>query len=330
MTDTAAEAAVGVTVLEDFDDPAVDPDGWDRLLAPSAETIFLTHAWQRAWWRAFGGDRLLLVLAERDGAPSAIAPLFAADEMLFPVGSGGSDYLDFIGRIDQQTLTSMLDAARRRLPDFVGFGFYHLPIQSPTTALLPAVAASLGLELYREEGSVAPYADLTDAALAARLTTRRSVRKEQARMARAGKLCARIAQGEELDTWLELFFAQHSARWRSVGQESLEQDEARSFCREIVHAGHRAGWLRFTMLEWRCAPAAFDISVIRGGSQLSWLVSRDASIKEHSPGRVLRAHVVKGAIDAGARRFDFGLGDEDYKLLDATGSTEVANWSLYR
>ncbi len=329
MSNAAADTRLAVRVLEDFEDPTLSRERWESLLASSTDLAFLTRDWQREWWRAFGGDRLLLVIAERQGEPFAIAPLFALEEMLFLVGSGGSDYLDFIGELDEPTLAAMLDAARRELADFAGVGLYHVPLESKTTRLLPGVAARLGLELQREKGMIAPYADLTDAATVAQLVGRRSVRKEEARMRRAGPLRVRTAAGEELEEWLELFFAQHASRWRAAGEEGLERDDARSFCRAIVHSGHEAGWLRFTMLEWRGAPAAFDISLIRGQRQLCYLVSRDTSIRAYSPGRVLQAHVVKGALEAGARCFDYGLGEEEYKLRCASGVTEVANWFLY-
>jgi len=249
--------------------------------------------------------------------------------MLFLVGSGGSDYLDFVGEPDEATLARMLDAARRALPEFLGIGLYHLPLRSRTTSLLPGVAERLGLELHCEGGMSAPYVDLSDPARVAQMLGRRSVRKEEARMERAGPLRIRTATDDELDEWLELFFEQHSARWRAAGEEGIAREDARSFYRAIVHSGKRAGWLRFTMLEWRGAPAAFDISLLRGARQITYLVSRDPSIHDYSPGRVLQRHVVKAALEAGVRFFDFGLGDEEYKLLNASGVDEVANWFLY-
>lgn len=41
--------------------------------------------------------QLMLILAERNGQPVALAPLFADSGMVYFVGSGGSDYLDFVG-----------------------------------------------------------------------------------------------------------------------------------------------------------------------------------------------------------------------------------------
>jgi CelD/BcsL family acetyltransferase involved in cellulose biosynthesis len=324
-----AEAELQIEVLEGFDDPSLRAD-WDRVLEHGhADSVFLCWEWQREWWQAFGGDRLLLVVARRSASTVAIAPLFALENMLFFVGSGGSDYLDFLGELDEQVLAAMLDRARAQLPGFAGITLYHVPADSPTAALLPGISRRLGLELYREETTGAPYLDLTDRDLVDTIIGSTRMRKEEARMRRIAPLQVRVAGADELDPWLDLFFAQHTARWREAGEESLATDDARSFYRSIVAAGHRSGWLQFTMLEWDERPAAFDISLVRGGRHLTYLVSRDSSIRDYSPGRLLQRHVILGALNAGARRFDYGLGEESHKLRHASGTTEVVNWSLY-
>jgi CelD/BcsL family acetyltransferase involved in cellulose biosynthesis len=328
MSSVAVSRSVSVSVLEDFEDGPLDRKLWDRLLAPSTASVFLTFDWQREWWRAFGSDdeQLLLVLAERDGEPCAIAPLFAANDMLFLVGSRGSDYLDFIGQLDEQLLTSLLDGALRTLGDFAGIGLYHVPRRSRTTSLLPAVAERLRLGLYSEGELSAPYADLTDSTRVRRLTARRGLRKAESRMRREGPLLAREATSGELDEWLELLFAQRAAVWS--GGQSWLGSEARSFCHAIVDTGHRAGWLRFAMLEWQGHPAAFEISLAREHGYLSYLGSGDRSIERFSPAAVLQAHSVSAALQSGARRWDFGLGAQPRKLRDASGVVEVANWFL--
>jgi CelD/BcsL family acetyltransferase involved in cellulose biosynthesis len=329
MSSVAARGRLKVSVYEEFDHAALARRRWDQLVASGTDVVFLTLDWQREWWRAFSSDQeqLLIVLAERDAEPCAIAPLFAAKDMLFLVGSDGSDYLDFIGRLDEAVLTFMLDAARRMLGDFAGIGLYHLPRTSRTTSLLPRVAERLGLALYCEGEATAPFADLTDVERVTHLVARRGVRKAEARMSRGGPLLARTAEKRELDEWLELFYAQHAELWSP--SEGWGRAEARSFCRAIVHAGHARGWLRFSMLEWRGRPAAFEITLVRGERHLSYLGSRDTAIDRYSPGAVLQAHMVKAAVQAGARRWDFGLGEEPYKLRDASGVAEVANWFLY-
>ncbi|HYM54057.1 MAG TPA: GNAT family N-acetyltransferase [Solirubrobacteraceae bacterium] len=329
MTRTTVGADLRIGTSTSFEDPAVGAERWDRLLAGGTDVVFLTRAWQRLWWHAMDERALMIVLAERDGRPFALAPLYAANGTLLLVGSGSADYLDVVGRPDEAALAAMLERARDALPEFSGIELYHLPADSPTGALLPGVAARLGLELHSEEEMGAPYADLTDAEIVTRLTSRRSVRKEEARMRRAAPLDVRAAHAGELEELIELFLRQHGARWRAVGQDSFERPGSRELVRTVVESGLRDQWARLTVLEWRGAPAALDISLIRGTTQLSWLVSRDPSIQDYSPGRVLRGHVVRNAVDTGMRRLDFGLGEEDYKLRDASGVTRIANWFMY-
>jgi CelD/BcsL family acetyltransferase involved in cellulose biosynthesis len=316
-----------VRVVEDFG--ALDERAWDGLLSSCGGSAFMRHSYQRLWWRAYGDEQLLIVAAGSGGELLAIAPLFAVEGSVSLVGSGGSDFLDVIGRPDEPALAAMLGAACEAAEGFSAIELYHLPADSPTRAFLPGIADRLGLELHCEEALGAPYADLRDAELVERLTARRSVRKEEARMRRAGELRVRAAGGGELEPLVELFLEQHATRWRAAGERSFDRPGAREFVRDVVLTGHAAGWARLTVLEWRGQPAAIDISLISGATQLSWLVSRDPSIREHSPGRVLRARVIAEALDAGVRRFDFGLGEEEYKLRDSTGVTPLENWFLY-
>lgn len=329
MTPTAADPGLQIRSCTSLDDPALAAAEWDGLVAQGTDVVFLTRAWQLLWWRAVAKDPALIVLAERAGRPLAIAPLCAADGTLLLAGSGNADYLDFIGRPDEDTLVAMLEAARARVSGFCGIELYHLPSHSPTCAMLPAVAARLGLELECEDEIGAPYADLTDADVVAGLTARRSVRKEEARMRRAAPFAVRGAEPAELDGLLDLFFRQHAARWEAAGEVSFNHPRSRRIVRDVVQSGAREGWAQVTLLEWRGEPAALDIGLIRGATQLSWLVSRDPAIEYFSPGRVLSAHVARAALERGMRRLDFGLGEEEYKLRDASGIAHVASWAMY-
>ncbi len=316
-------------LLSGFEALRDEEQRWRSALAGSWAAPFLLPGWQQEWWKAFGGEQLLLAAALRDGRLHALVPMFAQEQMLFLVGSGGSDYLDVVGSPDADELAGMIAAAREQLEGFAGIRFYHLPDSSPTVALLPAAAERLDLELYREETAAGRWADLRDAAQLAHLLDRRSVRKEEARMRRAGKLALRAARADQLDSWLETFFSMHSARWSPEREGAAVDRRGRLFVRAIAHRGLAEGWLRMTMLEWRGAPAAFDIGLLHGERRISYLVARDPAIREHSPGRVLIRLLAAAALEEGASVLDFGLGEEDYKLRNAPEAAPVANWGLY-
>jgi len=84
------------------------------LARGDSDVVFLTWHLHRAWWESFGsGGELMLIVAEREGQPVALAPFYTQSQMIFLVGSKASDYLDFIGDIsDPEVLDALLQAGR--------------------------------------------------------------------------------------------------------------------------------------------------------------------------------------------------------------------------
>ena len=148
-----SDSTATIEALGGFDDPRCEPAVWNALLARGGtDAPFLTWEWQKAWWASFDRSGLLLIGASRDGDLLAVAPFFAEEGMIYFVGSGGSDYLDFIGDISApEVLDGLLAHAKSRVPDFAGFRFYHVPDASPAAGLLRASALRLDLVM-REDG----------------------------------------------------------------------------------------------------------------------------------------------------------------------------------
>jgi len=129
VTDSPRAAAAGVVVREvAFDDPGLEPR-WERLLAASdTRPLSQSWDWQRLWWESVGRGRRLLLVAEREGIPVAIAALIALEGMVFFAGAGEADQGDLIGAgHDPVVLTALLAAARDRTDDFAGMKLHFLP-----------------------------------------------------------------------------------------------------------------------------------------------------------------------------------------------------------
>ncbi len=141
-----------------FDDPLISCDHWNGLLSKgSSEVIFMTWQWQKAWWEFFGRGKLLIMVAEQNEKPVAIAPLFSEDGMVYFIGSGGSDYLDFIGDVTvDETLENLLLLTMEHVPDFAGFLFYHVLQNSKTTQELEEAAKQNGWKYLDEGGLLSP------------------------------------------------------------------------------------------------------------------------------------------------------------------------------
>src|SRR5947208_17035343 len=105
-----ATSRVTTRILDGFDDPSFGREQWNALLRRGdSDVVFLTWEFQRAWWESMPRGELLLILAERDGEPVALAPWSCEFGLVSLVGSSfESDHPDFIGDIGDTGLLAAL------------------------------------------------------------------------------------------------------------------------------------------------------------------------------------------------------------------------------
>ena len=328
-----AASTITTRVIRSFDDPALDSERWARLLCRGeTDTVFLTWTWQRVWWEVFGRGQLLLVVVEREGNSVAIAPLFCDSGMVFFVGSGGSDYLDFIGDASEDgLLEALLEAARSEANGFLGFRFYHVPDHSQTVERLPRVAAALGLDWFDEGSLAAPLVGMQDPNCALAAANKQSLVRHERALAKSGTLrTEHFREAAAIREHLEGFFQQHIDRWAATPTPSLFQDSAwRTFYKRLTEAAEEAPWLRFTRVAWNERPIAYHFGFHYGGAYLWYKPTFDIELARQSPGEVLLRQLFLAALEDGAQTFDFGLGDEAFKLRFATRVRHVRTFGLY-
>jgi CelD/BcsL family acetyltransferase involved in cellulose biosynthesis len=329
-----ASEPIGTRVLDSFYDTALGARTWNTLLsAGDTDTVFLTWEWQKAWWDIFGRGKLLLIVAERASQAVALAPLFLDGGMLFFIGSGGSDYLDFVGNVGEPGLLArLLETARQNAPGAVGFRFYHVPDSSHTGECLQAAAASLGLTCFDEGELPAPALDLRpDPAVAAAAASKKSLLRHERVLQRQGQLEVHHFQNaSDILPALPILFEQHISRWAGTDSPSLFIHPAqRRFYERLTQTGSKVGWLRFTRLDWNGRPIACHFGFCHRGNFMWYKPSFEVALARRSPGEVLLRRLLLAAIDEGAHTFDFGLGDEAFKQRFATRINRVRTWGLY-
>ena len=325
---------VHVTIFDTFAAPELGPECWGGVQTRGdSDVVFLTWQWQRSWWECFGRGKLLLLAARRDGDIVALAPFFTESGMIYFVGAGGSDYLDFVGDISEpEVLDALLGTAQRQVPDFIGFVFHHVSEQSRTGRLLGDAAGRLGLKIFDEGGWPAPALELAAQPVAARdAVNKKSLVRHERFFARDDTLkVSHLTRSEEILPHLEGFFAQHRARWAATPYPSLFCDDAqRRFYRSLTPAAADAGWLRFTQVEWQGRSIAYHFGFCYRGSFMWYKPTFAIDLARHSPGEVLLRQLLLAAIAENASAFDFGLGDEAFKSRFATRVAHVKNWGLY-
>ena len=320
--------------LFDFDDKVITAASWNGLLQQSSsDIIFMTWHWQKTWWEIFGRGKLLLVAAEQNGIPVMIAPLFADGEMIFFVGSGGSDYLDFIGDINNvSALEKMLEIAVEQVPGYLGLRFYHVLENSPTAQSLKEIAGRRQWNFYDEGKLPSPMLDIAqDPDKALEATRKKSLLRHEAWFLKNGGLAVKhYSNSVDILPWLDEFFEQHMARWEQTAYPSMFNDEKqRLFFKALSVMADGTGWLRFTVVMWKEKAIAFHFGFNYRESFFWYKPTFDISLANHSPGEVLLKHLLMQAIEEKAHTFDFGLGDEAFKKRFASSTRCVYTWGLY-
>ncbi len=325
-------SSITTHVFDSFDESSLHPECWARLL-DNGETnaVNLTWQWQRSWWKAFGRGRLLLIVAVQDGQTQAIAPFFTEGGMVFNLCP--EDHLGFVGNVaDPEVLDALLNTARAQVPDFVGYRFFFIPDTSSTGGHLQAAAARLGLTCIDEGALPCPYLDIAGKPEAARNCTRKkSLRRHERYFRREGNLVVQhCREPEAILPHLDGFFQQHIERRATTPYPSqFEDQEQRTYYRNLTQDVGPTGWLRFTVLQWDQRPIAYHFGLCYLGRYLYGIPSFDVELARHSPGEVLLRQLLLAAIDEGADSFDFGIGDEDYKYRFATDDVQLRTWGLY-
>ena len=326
---------VTIRVLEGFDDPTFGSERWEELLRRSGnDVVYLTWEWQRTWWETFGDGQLLLILAERDGQDIALAPLYAESGVVLFVGTGfESGYLDFIGDIsDRNVLGMILETARDRVDGFLGFNFDFVADTSATGKLLADAGRRLGLACLEDWNVKAPILDFAGCPEAAVAATKKkdSVSHERS-LRRDGLLTVlHLRDGEAIRAQLDDFFQQHISRWAITSTPScfLEQ-RSRLFVERLTKAMAHTGWLRFTRMDWNGQPIAFQYGFCYRGRYFKETSTHALELRRYAPGQVLLRQLFLAAIEEGVRTFDFGIGEQQYKLRFATHLNQVQAWRLY-
>ena len=329
-----ASPTVTARVFEGFDDPTVTADEWNALVhRGDTDAIYLTWHWLRAWWRTLGSGQLLLTAMERDGRLVAIAPFYVDSGMVFFVGSGTSDNMDFIGDVsDPEVLDALLVTARAEATGFVGFRLYGVLDTSRTSARVQAAAKRLGLQCYEEQRWSAPVIDLGADPDGVRLSAgERRIAKREQYFRRQGELTLRqFTDNASIVPHLEAFFEQHISRQAVSDDESQFVDRRRrAFLEQLTRTAADTGWLRLSILDWDGRPIAFEYGLSYERTYYSGPTSFAVDLVRRAPDQVLLRQLLLAALDNGVETYDLGVGDDSFKFTFATHLRHVHTWGLY-
>jgi CelD/BcsL family acetyltransferase involved in cellulose biosynthesis len=307
---------------------------WAQLAESIPNTpLFLTWEWGRSWWRHFGDQHTLYVLAAWDesGELAGLAPLMIVHERLGPLkikrltflsnGVASPDHLDMLVRSgDDQVARAFLDYLT---VEAGGWDVLDLNSLAPGSHFGTALASS-NLR-YHESSSKQScpfivFPDTWDEYLLNQLSQKRRYRVRKFAQRFENEFpqqveFRRIEDPEEIPGVIRFISEMSRAYWESKGHASaFEQDRFEAFHNEMALAAHRQGWLRLYQMKVKDEIIACEYNFRHGDVFYGYQGVFDRKWADYSPGLVLLTHVFQEAIDEGVREFDFLKGDEEYKF----------------
>ncbi len=298
-----------ITSSEDLHDIATEwADLWRR--DPGA-TPFQSPHWLLPWWEQFGSGELATIATSEAGRLESLAPLYIVrdeDESLgLFIGTGISDYLDVLGTApvmqqlasfdcqmwDLQQLRPSSPLLNERLPDSWS---ENIEDQEPCPVM--TIGESIGSSSFQKK--------------------LRYYRR------RLGNITFESATAGSIDELLDALFELHAARWKQRGLPGvLADDVIQRFHRDVARRMLGAEALRMYALRIDSRIAAIFYGFAHHDTVYYYLGGYDPAQEKMSIGTVIIAHAVEAAARAGAKKFDFLRGAEEYKY--AWGATDRMN-----
>lgn len=317
--------------LRDLD--ALRP-AWQSLLNkyPLA-TTFSSWEWLSSWWRAYGANRRLLLLALFDStnALAGLATFTVGDEQFWggaPVrvlrllgdGSYDSDNLDMpaVPGFEDTLARGVLEYLRRNSSQWDICEFNTLPPHSPVAACLAHAAKSKAWTLV-ESASASSSIHLPNSweQYLASLSSEDSKNLQRYTRRLHNRYSVRIyrcAEGSSLPRCLDALFRLHQARWRSIGEPgTFSSLERRQFYRELSTCLLARDWLELWALELNGEVAAVQFAFRYRDTAFQLQEGYDHLRSSDRPGYVLRGEVLRTLISEGIRIYDFLGGEDPYK-----------------
>lgn len=303
---------------------------WDELLAQSAENnVFLSFAWTRCWWEAFGKEKQLHILVLRgcDGSIQAIAPLMQATikvsglpaKSLSLIYNDNASHAGFIiraGVIDQclEVFAGYFAAngARWQLIELP-----NLVVGTPVHASLLAVLRKNKALFAIKRGLVSPFLNLTPikdwrAYLSSRTKKfRYHIKCWMARGDSEGWVFEDVRDTRDRPAAMEEMCAVSAKSWKGRCNRDIgASNRNKRFIDLLLRASSEKGWLRLWMCRINGIPAAYDLQIEYNKTVFALRSDFDEEFKTYVPGSILQARLLRSYIEQGSAEYDF-CGDND-------------------
>ncbi len=304
-----------------WDFPPEVLDAWSSLAEARGDAaVFLDPAWFGNWWKAFGAEGALFVVAlEWKGRTRALFPLLRRTSpggkiVLSSLSNDHSFYYDFLlpaGAEEEGALSAFAEFLRRTGPAR-RLVLEGLSGESATGGLLQAALGREGFPVQRESWPFAPRVEVKgtweeyERGLHPKLLN--NLKKGRRRAEREGTLSFEtVRNSPRLDALLDEAFRVEDQGWKGRQGTSIRAGERTEFFyRSLAGEAARRGAFRLYVLRWNGRIIAFDYCLARGRTLFALKTGYDQSAASFSAGNLMRRELLRTLFaDREFVRYDF-------------------------
>jgi CelD/BcsL family acetyltransferase involved in cellulose biosynthesis len=331
---TQAATAADSLVISIHTDLAEVESAWRAFEKTADRTVFQTFDWLAAWQREIGAIRgvspAIVIGHDKTGAIQFIFPMAVQQRRLVRrltfLGSELCDYNGpllapgFAANLTDESFRRLWRAISRRLrrDSRSRFHLYDLEKMPQTIGTRRNPFRALGVRANPSRAYIATLGRDWDAYYAERRSaaTRKTERKQAKRLAECGEITlVEPQESSERVAVIDALIAQKRRALARMGADDIfDRPGYVAFYRAVAASDRLRGMLRISRLAVGSETGAAGIALLDRGT-LSLILSsyHDGVLAQHGPGRTLLNALLRSAIEAGIRDFDFTIGDEPYK-----------------
>lgn len=288
---------------------------WSELATGVQASPFVHPGWFRAWWRAFGRGRPVLLVARRGQDLTGVVALQNSRGLRSPTNWHTPEF--GVLAEDQPTREALVDSIFAHGASAVTLDFID--------------AGSIDHETIRRRGTDyrllertlqrSPYLTLDgtwdDFVATMKTSHRGELRRLRRRLEESGEVAFELHDGHDgLEELLLEGFRLESSGWKERAGTAIVSNPATiAFYRDVARWAAEHGWLRLAFLSHDGRAIAFSFGLDANGVSYGLKGGYDPEFRAMGPGTLLLADLISYAFEVGHRRFELVGTDDGYKRM---------------
>jgi CelD/BcsL family acetyltransferase involved in cellulose biosynthesis len=299
----------------------IDRDQWNALVHNnSTNTIYQTYEWNLASFQVYGRADNCFILCVKDKEELvAIVPLMfagpAGNRTLQFVGGHRSDYCDILcSKRQDEILELVWQYIFSKRKEWGLIRLNNVPLETPLARYIKANKDLQCLSHRSSQNEAVLLRFKEDEAYTHQVLHKKKTLTYRDYFKTKGSYqVLHLNRHEDIEPYLEDFFAQHIKRWQDSHYPSLFLDsQNKKFYRHIVQTLPQ-GWITFTVLKWNDQVLGYHLGFSYGKRFIWYKPTFNPAFASRSPGQVLLQETMEYAYTQGFNEFDLGVGKEAYK-----------------